>query len=136
MPWDASLNKDVDDSFQFHVALTKNLLPTDPLKFSASTTQRLDHGYLRLLGPENGPAGGSPTSTRIIQDITKCMGAHLLEIIKARGAIVPGLVSRSGHRSVPCVERRGGTRVKNELKASAWVHDDAKAAREKLLLPL
>jgi len=30
MPWDASLNKDVDDSFQFHVALTKNLLPTDP----------------------------------------------------------------------------------------------------------
>src|SRR4051812_25421669 len=84
MPWDCSLNKDVDDVFQQHRAWTAQLTTDDPLKFCKSTTKQMDSEYLRILDSKNGPEGGAPTSSRIIQDVIKCMGKHLLAIIEAK----------------------------------------------------
>ncbi|PVU95563.1 hypothetical protein BB559_002690 [Furculomyces boomerangus] len=56
-----------------------------------------DNGYLRIIDPIHGPPGGAPTSKRIIENINKCIGKHLLDIIAAQGAIVPGLGSHHGH---------------------------------------
>lgn len=132
MPWDCSLNKDVDDVFLQHVAWTSNLSETDPKKFSKSTPGRQDHGYLRLLDPIHGPTGGVPTSKRIIQDVEKCMGSHLLEIITAKGAIVPGLGSRNGLRCVNGINQRGGERSKASYRPVSWIHLDARVARHEI----
>ncbi|ETV77439.1 hypothetical protein H257_08856 [Aphanomyces astaci] len=85
MPWDASLNKDVDDCFQRHRVMTQQLDKDDPRKFCSSTPNRLDSAYLRIMDPTLGPHQGCPTSERIIQDVTKCFSNHLLAVINASG---------------------------------------------------
>lgn len=129
MPWDCSLNKDVDDLFIQHKAWTNSLPESNPKRFSKSTPARQDHGYLRLLDPIHGPLGGTPTSKRIIQDVEKCMGNHLLKIIAAKGAIVPGLGNRNGRRRVDGIVKRGGKRSKGAYRPVSWVHPDAVEAR-------
>ncbi|PWA02864.1 hypothetical protein BB558_000978 [Smittium angustum] len=81
-------------------------------KISKSTSGRQDNGYLRIIDPIHGPPGGAPTSKRIIENINKCIGKHLLDIIAAQGAIVPGLGSHHDHRRIPGIKIRGGTQVK------------------------
>jgi hypothetical protein len=59
MPWDSSLNKDVDDAFHRHRQLTIRLAPDSPYKFCFSTPNRLDSAYVRLMDPSHGVNGGS-----------------------------------------------------------------------------
>lgn len=132
MCWDSSLNKDVDDSFNYHRALTVQLPRDDPKKFCKSTTSRMDSGYLRLLDPSHGTAG-VPSSERIIQDIQKCMGSHLLAIIKAKGAVVHGLGSRSGHRRIIGIQSQGGRREKSSSSTFSWTHPDAMSIVDEFL---
>src|SRR5689334_1823130 len=91
MVWDCLLNKNVDDDFIFHKALTSLLDRDDPLMFDSVSPKLLNSAYLWLLDPLLGPNAGASTGTRIIQDITKCMGVHLLAIKVAKGAIVQSL---------------------------------------------
>ena len=125
MAWDCSLNKDVDDAFFRHRQMTSNFDDDDPRKFCASTPNRLDSAYMRLVDPANGTEYGSPTSGRIIQDITRCLTKHLLAVIDAKGAVVPGLGSRTGHRYVPGVEKWGGRREKSLQTRDYWYHPDS-----------
>ena len=78
MAWDCSLNKDVDDAFHRHQQITSSFGADDPRKFCSSTPSRLDSSYMRLVDPANGTESGSPTSSRIIQDITKCLTTHII----------------------------------------------------------
>ena len=122
MPWDNSLNKDLDDVFKRHAAFTKNLPIGDPLKFCSSTPKRLDSAYTRLVDPALGDHGGIPSSNRIVQDIKKCSGPHLIAIIENKGAVVPGLGNaRHGKRRVTGIEKHGGHRVNGAYKAASSI---------------
>ena len=125
MPWDASLNKDVDDRVARGVACTKHLKPGDEgyeLRYSRATPKLQSSAYLRVLDPVHGPNGGAPTSKRIIQDIDKFL--PLCEEIRlANGTVVEGLGSRNGHRAAANagVAKRGGKRVKRlEPPGGGW----------------
>jgi hypothetical protein len=133
MAWDCSLNKDVDDAFIRHKALTQSLARDDPKKFCSSTPHRLTSSYSRLVDPAHGSSEGSPTGSRIVQDIDRCMGNHLLKIIEAKGTVVQNLGSRNGHRRQSGLNTRGGKREKGQCQAQKWIHDDAKTARAEIL---
>jgi hypothetical protein len=112
MPWDCSLNKDLDDSFLVHCALTQDLPNDDVRKFSSSTVPKLEDSYLRLLSAHD-QHGGSPSSTRIVQDILKCTGPNMIAIVQARGTCIQGLGNRNGRRSIAySTSARGGFRKK------------------------
>ena len=107
-----------------------------PLKFDRSTMKRQSHAYLRLCDPSHPPDGGALTSKRIIQDLDRCAGEHLLRILAAGGAIVPGLGSRNGHRKVTTLAVVGGTGghggarpAKVVRKGPKWCHGNALQAR-------
>jgi hypothetical protein len=75
-------------------------------------------------------------SKRIIQDVDRCAGEHLLRILAAGGAIVPGLGSRNGHRKVTALAVVGGTGghggawpAKAVRKGPKWCHGNALQAR-------
>jgi hypothetical protein len=145
MPLDCCLNKDVDDCVKWHVLWTNKLSNDDgpvdpdtglPLKFDRSTTKRQSHAYLRLCNPLNPPDGGALSSKRIIQDVDRCAGEHLLRILAASGAIVPGLGSHNGHRKVTALAAggsaggHGGERVQVAVrKEPKWCHGNALQAR-------
>ena len=58
------------------------------------------------------------------------MGAHLIEIIKHKGAIVPKLGDRNGRRR-DVRKGHGGKRTKKpDADDNEWWHPDAVAARE------
>ncbi len=90
--------------------MTKDLENDDPLKFSRSTLRRLARSLTRLWWHEADGVGGasygrmtsgSPLSRRINEDVTKCLGDHLLQIIDAKGAMADGIGNRSGRRARP-----------------------------------
>lgn len=138
MPWDTSLNKDVDDDVGRHVAYCTHLREGDPgyeTRFSRHTPKHQTSAYLRMLDPALGPHQGSPTSVRICQDEHKFIPA--LEAIRdVAGICVQGLGSRNGHRvaAQAGVAQRGGKRVKNPQQEDVWVHPDAVEARKGLLV--
>jgi hypothetical protein len=130
MPLDCSLNKDVDDSLRLHVVLTKTYAEDDTRKFSFSTPTRLERSYRRVLT-------GSPIGARIIQDVERCMGPHLRKIIEYKGAVVPNLGSRAGHRTDGSagINKRGGRRTKRAAPAGgSWVHEDARPGHDLLAM--
>jgi hypothetical protein len=149
MPLDGVLNKDVGDAVKRHVNFTKHLpggkaydsgpLGADgrPVKFDRSTPKRQTHAYLRLLDPANPEDGGALTSVRIIQDVDRCIG-HLLPILGAGGAIVPGLGSRNGHRKITAVASlaasenngHGGHRVKGDKPTAGWILPEVRPHRD------
>lgn len=134
MPWDCSLNKDLDDAFIVHCALTQELHDDDKKKFSSSTQPQLEHSYARLLSSNGGVGVGSPSSKRIVEDIMKCVGPNMIAIVRARGACIQGLGDRKGRRSVTFANnKRGGHRVKKPFGSMPWLHPDAEAARNDLL---
>ena len=128
MPWDASLNQDVDCSVARHVSACSLLQPTDPgydKRFSRYTPKLQTSAYLRVLDPAHGPHGGSPSSSRICQDVSKFLVA-CCAIRDARGICVPGLGSRQGHRAAAAAPQpRGGKRTKNSPAEGEWLHADA-----------
>ena len=132
MPLDCSLNKDIDDVVARHIAYTHRLDEEDNLKFSRSTVKRQSRAYLRLFDPKLGVHAGVPCSKRIVEDVDRCFGPHLLSIFRAFGAAVHGLGSRqtrNGHRKSK-VGGWGGKRVKSAAPSGdIFVHEDAQKAR-------
>jgi len=120
MPLDTSLNKDIHDAFTRHRALTVHLPHDHPAIFSSATPADLERGYLQLLDPALGDEMGVPSSKRIVEDILKCTGSHLDQIVDAKGTCVEGLGDRNGVRNVPTGIGRGGLCVK-KLRLSSRV---------------
>lgn len=138
MPWDTSLNKDVDDEVGRHVGICAHLREGDPgyeIRFSRHTPKHQTSAYLRLLDPALGPHEGSPKSVRICQDEHKFIPA-LVAIRDVGGICVQGLGNRNGHRKAAQagVAQHGGKRVKNPQEEDQWVHPDAVEARKGLLV--
>ena len=100
---DNSLNKDVCECFRRHVSCTQKLDRSDPRRFSNATPKEIDQSIFRLVTPDE--SGVVPTSCRIIQDIDR-VDYSLHEIMKAKGAVVPGLAERSGHRKNNLPQKR------------------------------
>ena len=84
MPWDTSLNKDVDDCVSYSTRLSRH-----NLREQASA-------YKRGMDPALGIEKGAPTSNRICQDIRKFILA-LTGIRDAHGICVQGFGSRAGN---------------------------------------
>jgi hypothetical protein len=131
MPWDCSLNKDILDSMNRHVLITKDLPEEDERKFSLSTPARIDSCIRRLVFPSSailtsGIDIGVPSAKRIAQDVLKCFGQNILDIIAAQGATVQGLGDRKGVRFAK-KGGHGGRRPANAiLKEEPWLHEDAR----------
>jgi hypothetical protein len=134
MPWDCSLNRDVNIGADRHIVATVDLDETDPKKFSLSTPVRGTHAYLRVLHPET---GGIPTSGRIVQDIEKVLPS-MKTIHEHEGEVVEGLGDRQGKRRrevagtgtlFKAKEQRGGKRTRTVTQfKDVWMHPDASAA--------
>lgn len=124
MPWDNSLNKDLQDIVYRHVLSTRHLPEDHPSKFSLSTPKRIEAAYRRLLDPELLP-DGAPPAGRIKQDIERvfyCMD----KIYEAGGRMVRGLAERNGLRWEATGQGHGGARHRlndTQLRALAdqWV---------------
>lgn len=124
MPLDCSLNKDVHESVNRHVAATCHLPETDPKRFSLSTPKRGDLAYFRVLQ-------GAPTRERIIQDCERFI-INLKAVEQAQGVVVRGLGNRQGRRrQEDCpASNWGGKRQKRpsgEYRLT-WLHEDASSA--------
>jgi hypothetical protein len=145
MPLDASLNKDVDDGVHSHIVFTNGLAPDNPQKFCMTTPVRGSFAYRRvwnspvIAGSESGEIdpGGTPSSTRIIQDIDK-FTTSCMSIYNHKGTVVPGLGTRNGHRHEAEAKNKGqigGARTKKQDSVSTkFIHPDARGSRQNLLL--
>lgn len=106
MPWDASLNKDVDDAVNRHIAATFHLPQDHDLKFSRATARKQTEAYLRV-------SNGIPTSDRIIQDCDRTLESlETVRLKRGRWSSNAGLARGSGHRAVARTGGHGGRRVK------------------------
>jgi len=70
MCWKSSLNKDLKDQLERHVAFTASLDKDCDFKFSKATPKEIDRALERLVDPSLGASMGVPSSRRIIQDVT------------------------------------------------------------------
>jgi hypothetical protein len=128
MPLDTSLLGDAHACVKRHVMITEAFSESDVNTFSLLTPRRVASVYLRILNPVS---GGSPSSTRILQDCKKWITS--LELVRnARGAIVEGVGNRIGHRAlnVPRFSWGGGKRIKQPPKPMKWLHIHAKRCVE------
>ena len=137
MPWDTSLNKDVDDCVARHVAVGYGLKEGDlgySTRFSRHTLREQTSAYKRVMDPALGMEKGAPTSKRICQDIRKFILA-LTGIRDARGICVQGLGSRTGHRAAAAngQVQRGGKREKKVATEDPWFHSDVAETRLRLI---
>eukprot|EP01047_Picozoa_sp_COSAG01_P077309 COSAG01_NODE_13878_length_1524_cov_1.350175_1_plen_257_part_00 len=130
MPWDSSLNKDVDDCVGLHVDLTDRIKkgadgkwPAE--KFLCSTPRLQDAAYLRVLDPTLGPTAGAPLGHRIVGDFGRCYGRYLTATCLAKGWAIDEHKA-AGHRWRPGGQH-GGKRVKKAAVPDDWVHPDAQA---------
>ena len=67
MPWDASLNQDVNCAIGRRVPFCSVMESTDPdydKRFTRYTPKSQGSAYLRILGPVHGPTGGAPALAR------------------------------------------------------------------------
>jgi hypothetical protein len=96
MPHDSSLNWDVDVSNRMHVLFTKHLPNSDERKIRLDTPKEITKAILKLYDPVTGVV---LKPHRIVQDILRVLYC-LEEIVKAGGAVVPGLANRNGHRAL------------------------------------
>ena len=133
MPWDTSLNKDVDDCVARHVAVGYGLKEGDlgySTRFSRHTLREQTSAYKRVMDPALGMEKGAPTSNRICQDIRKFILA-LTGIRDAHGICVQGFESRAGHRAAAAngQVQRGGKREKKVATEDPWFQSDVAEAR-------
>ena len=99
MPLDTTLNQDIHMNVRTQVSATHFLPKDHKNKFSLATPKTIEHAYGRVHCPNYGDKHSAiPTSKRIVQDINKVFFS-LLTVMKAKGRIVPGLASCSGHRA-------------------------------------
>ena len=99
-------------------------------RFSRSTPSNTLSAFTRIWDPELGPNAGAPLGRRIEQDVSRCFGDHILEIIKAKGCAVQGIGSRSGHRAIIFLDHWGGHRLKKDYEGGKWIHPDIKEPYE------
>jgi hypothetical protein len=114
MPLDASLNRDIDCSFDMHVLLTAHLKNDDPRKFRKDTPKNISKAILKLYDPITGVV---PKPNRIIEDCWRVISS-LKTIVEAGGKIVPGLVNRNGHRNKSRKGRKYHPRKKDQVIAT------------------
>jgi hypothetical protein len=114
MPLDASLNRDIDCSYDMHVLLTANLEKDDPRKFRKDTPKHISKAILKLYNPDTGVV---PKSERIIEDCWRVVSS-LNTIVKAGGKIVPSLVNRNGHRNTQKAGRKYYPRKTDQVIAN------------------
>jgi hypothetical protein len=132
MPWDNSLNKDVQDAVLRHVLYTQHLPNNHTAKFALSTPQAIESAYARVLDVSLA-SDGAPSAGRIKQDIDRVFSS-LRKIYSHGGGMVPGLANRNGHRRV-AENTWGGVRKRmndTELIAMAkqWVLPEVAATLE------
>ena len=140
MPLDCSLNADVHNAVDRHIALTMKLDEEDPCKFSLSTPARGLLAYRRVWNcpitkDQNGEdvVGGVPCSTRIISDITE-VRKSLQNILDNDGKTIVGC-GQKGKRTLGRVPaKQGGKRLKFSTydDANKWTHPDAKGGVDAL----
>lgn len=127
MPLDCCLFADLVRSLRLHCLLTANLAKDDPKKFSRSTPKLLCSAIMR----RTCTTGGAPTAERIVQDIGR-FKPHVLAIIGSKGAAIPGIGSRNGHRRRVTGCNWGGPRVKSaKPPMPRWVHEDTRVENTK-----
>ena len=118
MPLDLSLFEDLHTGIHHHMTRTTLLPNDDPKKFSLATPKECAQAYTRIFQPSNDLNVGIPCSRRILEDCKKFI-TNCEEVRKARGVVVPGLGSRSGHQkeNVRGVanENQGGKHTKTLL---------------------
>ena len=131
MPLDNSLNNDIQSALSLHCAITAYLPDDDERKFSFATPLTIVSGIRRIY---NDPTCSNvPCSKRIVQDCEKALTAFGA-VYEHRGAMVPGLANRNGHRNIAAGRNTagwGGVRVKNLLvsEVNRWLHADAVSAK-------
>ena len=146
MPWDSSLNKDVDDCVFRHCNITADMKKDD----DCNTPRLQDRAYERVFNAvdSDGKTGtvGAPLGYRIVRDFEKCYNENLVVICKALGWAVDGCGNRNGKRShvtyfggailkernktlVAGRHGHGGARVKGSgTKPKLWLHLDTTTA--------
>jgi hypothetical protein len=137
MPWDTSLNKDVDGCVARHVAVGYGLKEGDlgySTRFSQHTLREQTSSYKRVMDAALGVEKVAPTSNRICQDIRKFILA-LSGIRDARGICVQGLGSRAGYLTAAAngQVQRGGKREKKFATEGPWFHSDVAETRLRLI---
>ena len=81
IPWDSSLNKDVDDLIHYQFVLTE-ILPrkkngdSPKEKFICSTPNLQDRSHLCVVDPYIGPNAGAMMGSRIVRDFDKIYGKN------------------------------------------------------------
>ena len=110
MPWDASLNKDVHECVDKHIALTAKMDREDPKKLSLATPTTGAWAYMQVVDPDEGMC---PSSKRIVEDTIRCYGESPIDIIKCQGCVIPGTTKQVGHR-------RANVADNPELKSNNW----------------
>jgi hypothetical protein len=155
MPWDSSLNKDVDDCVFRHCNITSDMKKDDegkwpPEMFNCNTPRLQDHAYERVFNAVDSDGKtstvGAPLGYRIVRDFEKCYNENLVVICKALGWAVDGCGNRNGKRShvtyfggailkernktlVAGRHGHGGARVKGSgTKPKLWLHLDTATA--------
>jgi hypothetical protein len=99
MPWDTSLNKDIDDCAARHVTAGYGLKEGGlrySTRFSRHTLREQTGAYKRVMDPALGMEKGAPTSNRICQDV-RIFIVSLTGICDTRGICVQGFGSRAGN---------------------------------------
>ena len=83
-------------------------------KISLNTQKQGVHAYRKLWDPKNLPEG-IPSGARIMQDINHIINENMMRIIKAHGAVVPGIGTRCGRKRDLGLKPlpQGGRMVKN-----------------------
>ena len=114
MPLDASLNRDIDCSYDMHVLLTAHLDKEDPRKFRKDTPKHISKAILKLYDPITGVV---PRPKRILEDCWRVVSS-LKTIVEAGRKIVPGLVNRNGHRNKANQGRKYYPKKKDQVIAT------------------
>jgi hypothetical protein len=106
MPWDCVLSNCLINVVMYHVTVTSHLVDSDPRKFKLKTPADITSVYKRVL------AAAIPSSSQIKTDVLKVLWSVWM-IIKAHGALVPGLGNWMGGRAKmgSCLESIGVTGV-------------------------
>ena len=127
-PLDNSCNEDQNLAVDRHVIMSQ-VLSNDPdnrLTFSLATPRLGAIAYKRIVHPETGVA---PSSKRIIDDCER-VWTSCRPILEARGAFVPGLADRRGHRKTQKGNtgrnKHGGKREKLDARDFITVDDDGR----------